>query len=174
MKRVSWPGVLVVAGSTIVSWLAGMPRIVPPQTSTRKAAAAPSRETVAVPAFGLRDWNQRSTRPVDRKRDIFAFGHRIEKPAPAAAPVPALFDGQVDGPRGPSVPITTLFKLIGFAEDEGPDGMARTAIISGQGQVYFVKEGDTLAVLYRVGKIGADAVELIDAFTGTPVALTLK
>ncbi len=57
--------------------------------------------------------------------------------APAATPEPA-------------------FALIGVAEDGG----VRTAIISGQGQLFMVKDGELVAERYRVTHVGADAVDL--------------
>ena len=40
----------------------------------------------------------------------------------------------------------------------------RTAIISGEGQLYMVKEGEAVTPRYRVAKISADVVELVDLF----------
>ena len=38
----------------------------------------------------------------------------------------------------------------------------RTAIISGDGQLFMVKEGEKVTPRYRVAKISADVVELLD------------
>ncbi len=75
--------------------------------------------------------------------------------APVAAPPPAL-------------------KLAGIAEDAGPGGPIRTAIISGLGQLFLVKEGERVAGRYRVTKIAADLVELADTGDGTVLRLPLK
>lgn len=75
--------------------------------------------------------------------------------------------------------------LAGIAEDPGPAGDAgetagvpdRTAIIAGNGQLFLVKEGDTVTdrdVEYKVGKISADSAELTDPRDGTARRLTLK
>jgi len=53
-------------------------------------------------------------------------------------------------------------KLAGIAEDEGPEGAVRTAIISAPGQLLLVKEGETIVQRYRVTKISSDVVELVD------------
>ena len=56
-------------------------------------------------------------------------------------------------------------KLAGIAEDPEADGPVRTAIISGEGQLFMVKEGEAVTPRYRVAKISADVVELVDLST---------
>jgi hypothetical protein len=53
-------------------------------------------------------------------------------------------------------------KLIGVAEDAAPGGLIRTAIISGPGQVYVVKEGERVTSRYLVARISSEVVELQD------------
>jgi hypothetical protein len=66
-------------------------------------------------------------------------------------------------------------KLAGIAEDPGPDGTTqRTAIISGEGQLFMVKEGENVTPRYRVVKVSADVVELLDLSTNTPRRLALR
>ncbi len=65
-------------------------------------------------------------------------------------------------------------KLSGIAEDATPDGLVRTAILSGSGELFVAKEGDTVAERYRVVKISADVVELADLTEGTTVRLALR
>jgi hypothetical protein len=173
MKRLSWPGVIVVAASTILSWLNTSP-IVPPIAHTREAiGSAAGADTVApvdasLDGLRLHDWSPPASARGRAERDIFAFKRPSAKPAPPA-PSRGLFQGG-DGTQPPLV----LFKLIGFAEDAGPDGAIRTAIISGQGQVYLVKEGDTVAWIYRVGTMSPDSVELLDSTGGQNLRLALK
>jgi hypothetical protein len=91
--------------------------------------------------------------PQQPARNLFEFTlNASPTPAPAAgvgavAPAPAV------QPAGTPEP---AFALIGVAEDAG----VRTAIISGQGQLFMVKEGDLVAERYRVTHVGADAVDL--------------
>ena len=87
----------------------------------------------------------------------------------AASPAAGLLAGG-DGKTAPLI----MFKLIGVAEDQGPDGVTRTAILSAQGQLYMVKEGETLAWIYRVGRVSGDSVELLDTTGGDPLTLFLK
>jgi hypothetical protein len=65
-------------------------------------------------------------------------------------------------------------KLEGLAEDHNDQGPVRTAIISGFGDVFLVKEGDNVTARYRVAKISPDAVELTDLTTDTPLRLALR
>jgi hypothetical protein len=60
--------------------------------------------------------------------------------------------------------------LIGLAEEDG----ARTAIISGAGDLLFVKEGDVISSRYRVARIAPEGVELADTGDGAILRLQLK
>jgi hypothetical protein len=86
-------------------------------------------------------------------RNLFQF--RSSKPRSAPAQAPALTETA-------SALVPPPLKLSGIAEDPGPDGPLRTAIISGQGQLFLVKEGEMVTSRYRVAKISADVVELVD------------
>jgi hypothetical protein len=174
MKRLSWPGVIVVAGSTILSWL-NTSTVAPPVAQTREAIesgttgnrAAPTAAAIA--AMHLHDWSPSAPAPGRAERDIFAFKRRPARPVPQPAPSLGLLAAG-DGAQPQLVP----FKLIGFAEDTGPDGVVRTAIISGQGQLYLVKEGETVGGMYQVGTILPDSVELLDNNGGASLRLALK
>jgi len=60
--------------------------------------------------------------------------------------------------------------LIGFAEE----GTTRTAMLGSADELLMVTEGQTVAGRYRVAKVGADAVELIDLTTAATRRLLLK
>jgi hypothetical protein len=61
------------------------------------------------------------------------------------------------------------------AEDRTDRGIVRTAIVSAlSGDLYLVKEGETLAGRYKVKAVGADAVELIDTLTNGTKRLALR
>jgi hypothetical protein len=149
---------------------------VPARPVATEIAPAPAEHAAApdasLEALQLHDWRARTEDKARRNRDIFAFTRPAPR-APAAAPAPApaagLFGAAADGQGA-----LALFKLIGVAEDAGPDGPKRTAIISGQGQLYMVKEGETVAWIYRVGRLSADGVELVDTTGGPPLRLFLK
>ena len=72
-----------------------------------------------------------------------------------------------------SIPTPPNFALVGLAEDEGADGPVRTAIISGAGELFLVKEGEAITRQYRVATISSDHVEVTDV-AGTALHLALK
>jgi hypothetical protein len=68
-----------------------------------------------------------------------------------------------------------MLSLIGIAEDQGPKGAVRTAIITGDADAVFVLVvGETLLDRYTVEAIGADAVELKDGVTNLTRRLALR
>ena len=65
--------------------------------------------------------------------------------------------------------------LIGVAEDPGADGViVRTAIISGFGDLFLVKEGDPVTARYTVAKISGEVAELTDLTDASIIRLALK
>jgi hypothetical protein len=96
------------------------------------------------------------------------------------APGPAAFAPAVDLPVVPlSEPdvLRSNLTLAGIAEDPGPEGTVRTAIISGSGQLFLAKQGDAVAdrgITYRVEQIFEESVELTDLNGGATFRLTLK
>ena len=160
------------------SWFNASPQVTPaprggePAASMEATAIAPaaSREAsaAAVAALQLHDWSPKAPVHPRPDRNIFTFTHPAPKPLPAALPVAALLAPAGEGQASPVV----LFKLIGIAEDAGET--ARTAIISGQGQLYLVKEGETVAWIYRVGRMSAGSVELLDTTGGPTLRLFLN
>jgi hypothetical protein len=124
-----------------------------------------------VQAQTLKLKNRLASAPVPQKptRNPFVFGTKPEaaprvsrSPQPAAVPVP-------DTPPVPAI------ELIGVAEQKTAERVSRTAIISAlSGELFLVKEGDTVAARYRVAGVGADAVELIDLASGEARRLALR
>ena len=174
LKRVSWPGIIIVAGSTAYSWLTATPHVEPsqPAASAKVTSAAVGDEASAavLSSLKLHHWSAKPPPHGRPDRNIFTF----TRPAPKAAPTPPpLAAGLLAGGDGKTAPLI-MFKLIGVAEDQGPDGGTRTAILSAQGQLYMVKEGETLAWIYRVGRVSGDSVELLDTTGGDPLTLFLK
>jgi len=70
---------------------------------------------------------------------------------------------------GPPLPEPELV-LLGVAEQ----GSTRTAMIGSGDELLMAAEGQTLAGRYRVAKVGADAIELVDLGTGATRRLFLK
>ena len=65
-------------------------------------------------------------------------------------------------------------RLIGISEDPGPDGPIRIAFITTPGQLFNVKEGQTVLDRYRVAKITGEVVELADLTDGSVKRLALR
>jgi hypothetical protein len=134
-------------------------------TGTASLAADVQAQTIR-----LRSRLAAAPAPQEPARNPFAFvgrdpakRHAARPAAPAAAPVQPL------PPPEPAI------QLIGVAESNTPKGAARTAIISAlSGELFLVKEGETIAGRYRVGAVGTDAVELNDLMQGTVRRLALK
>ncbi len=120
---------------------------------------------LAVEVRRLRERLRPSATPL-QTRDLFRY-----RPGVGAAAAPATAGAPTDGEP---VAVLPALVLIGLAEDAGPDGPIRTAIISGLGDLFLVKEGDAVTDRYRVAKISSAVVELTDVAAGTPLRLALK
>jgi hypothetical protein len=132
-----------------------------PATATavgrQTAAGERTAEELNVQAARLRDRSAAVTlRP--STRNPFSFSSRKPSPrsdrpresAVQSAPVETMIPA---APAGPSL------KLSGVAQKDGK----RTAILSGDGQIYLVGEGDSVAGRYSVIKVDPEAVLLRDA-----------
>jgi hypothetical protein len=115
----------------------------------------------------------RPTATPQQMRNLFEFSRpRASRAAPRATEA-------AEGPTPASAAVAspsplTAMKLIGLAEEQGPDGPMRTAILTAFGELLLVKEGETVARRYRVAKISGEAVELVDVSDDTALRLTLK
>ena len=151
---------IVVVGGALLAWLAGA------ATSNRTIEPAPVVSVPAIDTSGLalekeiarlHERLRPTATPTQSNRNLFSFRSAARAtPAPSAPPTPALVEAP---PMPPPLP---PLKLVGVAEDPGTDGPARTAIVSGDGQLFTVKEGENVTARYRVVRISADVVELID------------
>ena len=152
---------IVVVGGALLAWLAGA------ATSNRPIEPAP---VIAIPTIDnsgvalekeiarLHERLRPTATPAQSNRNLFSFRSAPVRavPAPSAPAAPALVEAP---PLPPPLP---PLKLVGVAEDPGADGPARTAIVVGDGQLYTVKEGENVTARYRVTRISADVVELLD------------
>ena len=108
--------------------------------------------------------------PARSGRNPFAFRvRRVESPPPRSVRA-ADVDDIPAVPAPDPIPLT----LSGVAEDAGPDGTIRTAILSGLGDVFHARVGDTIASRYQVMAIGAEAVDVNDLNTGRTIRLGLR
>jgi len=163
---------LVLVGVPAAAWLyaaatSGVRReiVVPLE---RSSAMDVTSAALATEVARLHERLRPEATPSQPGRNLFVFTRARVKPMEAAAP-PALSEAA-------AVPVAAPppFKLIGIAEDTGPEGPVRTAIVSVPGQVFLLKEGDTLAIRYRVAKISADVIELTDVSGGSTLRLALR
>ena len=169
MKRTA---MIVVVGGALLAWLAGA------ATSNRVAAPASIERLAPIEARGaelasevkrLHERLRPDASPSQPGRNLFTFKPVAVRPVPPpVAPIPALTEAVPVRLAQPS------FKLAGIAEDTGADGPVRTAIISGEGQLFMAKEGDLVSLRYRVVRISADVVELVDLSDGSTRRLALK
>jgi hypothetical protein len=152
---------IVVVGGALLAWLAGA------ATSNRAIEPAPVISIPAIDNSGvaldkeiarLHERLRPTATPAQSNRNLFSFRSAPVRavPAPSAPAAPALVEAP---PLPPPLP---PLKLVGIAEDPGADGPARTAILVGDGQLYTVKEGENVTARYRVTRISADVVELLD------------
>ena len=149
------------SAAALAAWLAGA-------ATSNRAIAPPSSIAAAADRHARRRARERNraaarTSAADRDaaqpgRNLFAF--RVARGRAAGADRRAAAPALVEAPPLPPPP--PPLKLAGIAEDAGADGPVRTAIISGDGQLFMVKEGESVTPRYRVAKISADVVELID------------
>jgi hypothetical protein len=165
---------IVLTAGALAAWLAGAATsnralpdpIVPPPARIDQRGAALAGEISR-----LHDHLRPSTTPRAPSRNVFRFS----APAAAAPVTTAVPHAALVEAAAPAKPVTSLsLRLSGIAEDAGPDGPVRVAIISGDGQLYLAKVGELVTLRYRVTQIGADVVELLDLETESTRRLALK
>jgi hypothetical protein len=162
-----------LVGGALAVWLAGA------ATSNRRVVDTTIATPTPIELRGaeladeiarLRERLHPVAEPQQPARNLFQFSSRaaasasrVDRQAPAVSEVPA--------PPAPAAPPLTL---VGIAEDPGQDGPIRTAIISGPGQLFFVKEGDSIAGRFRVQRLSGEVAELTDLADSTIHRLALK
>lgn len=170
----------VVYGGTcclLAAWLASAASTTrrPPVTyqepsATGTAATETLASEVEAHAARLRERLATAPRPQLPHRNPFVFESR---PSVPQRPVALRADpASVPEPLPPPEP---TLSLIGITEDQGPKGLVRTAIITGDADAVFVLAvGETVLDRYTVEAIGADAVELKEIATNAVRRLALR
>jgi hypothetical protein len=171
VKRTALIGVAAVAVAVWISAAAtSNTRTIAPVIPARTNVVDKSGAELAVEVRRLHERLRPTDTPL-HSRDLFRYSARPSAssgpPAAATAVVPP-------PPEPPPAAMVSPLKLEGLAEDHGDQGPVRTAIISGFGDIFLVKEGDSVTLRYRVAKISADAVELTDLTDDTPLRLALR
>ncbi len=142
--------------------------------SARAAASPASRDETPLPVVHV---NTDHLREDARLRPSFAAPRRnpfqFSAPMTPAGPVPLGATSQ-PAPVDVVAPALPPYTLSGIAEDAGPDGPVRTAVLAGHRDIFLVHEGDTVEGRYTVVKIAADGVELAPVGPGAPLVLRFK
>jgi hypothetical protein len=165
---------IVIVGGALAAWLAGA------ATSNRDVTEPIAFKPAPIDARGaelageiarLHERLRPAAAPRQPGRNLFTF--RASQP-PAVPAVP-IVEAPPAAPAGAaaSTPQPAL-KLEGIAEDPGREGPVRTAIISVEGQLFLVKEGENVTPRYRVAAVSVDVVELVDLGNGLSRRLALK
>ena len=172
--------IIFVGGAALAAWLSAAIAPSRPPIVSQRIAPAPidaSGAALANEIARLRERLRPSPAPRETLRNPFVFrsprrsvsSFTPEPLAAAGTDVPAATAADAGRPR---------LTLAGIAEDTAPDGaMVRTAIISANGQLLLVKQGDLVndgAATYTVGTVSADGVELVAPGEGTTRQLILK
>ena len=166
---------IVVVGAALVAWLAGAATSnqhdSAPQPFVQRRRSRMRGAELAVEIARLHE----RLRPTRRAAPAGTQSVRVPRRGRAVAPAPAPSGASAALAERRAAPIALpALKLAGIAEDAGADGPVRIAIISGEGQLFMVKEGETVTPRYRVAKISADVVELIDLIDNTVRRLALR
>ncbi len=164
---------LVAAGGAAIAWFAGAatsnrevaPPIILPHPPIDMQSADLAKEIAR-----LHDRLRPDATPRQPARNLFTFHTSPQRIVAPIVPPPAPVIGEGAATTVPQPPL----QLAGIAEDSGPDGPVRTAIISTPGQLFLVKAGDPVTSRYRVARVAADVVELTDAIDGSVRRLALR
>lgn len=162
MTRTTLKALWFGGGGILATWLAVSPNQgVPassPATAVRPASVTePTAEELNAQATRLRDRTAAVTlRP--STRNPFRFSSPKSAARSSAPPERGVQSAALE-PTLSATPPATVLKLSGIAQKAGK----RTAIISGDGQIYLVGEGDSVAGRYTVIKVDPEAVLLRDA-----------
>jgi hypothetical protein len=169
--------IIFVVGAALAAWFSsamtpGRPPAVP-QRFTRDRADTHG-VALAAEIGRLRERLGPEATPRAGARNLFAFRSSV---AAAHRAAPSARSAATAAHASDQPPMRLA--LSGIAEDPAGDGngVARTAIIAGNGQLFLARPGDTVTdqdVVYTVGTVLADSVELIDARDGSTRRLALR
>ena len=165
---------IALVGGALIAWFAGAAttmRSPVPMTPAASNAIDQSADALASEISKLHERLHPTEPPRRPARNLFAYRGAVAKPSAAAAPAPHPVATEAPAVFAPPQP---ALKLAGIGEDERADGPMRIAFISGEGQLFMVKEGEMVTPRYRVARISADVVELEDLATNTPRRLALR
>ncbi len=164
----------LVGAILLAGWLAsaaGVTRSQPPRAPRRSADAMQLDAVV----LGVQSQASRLRKRLADAPDLlppvrnpFTFAEHESAAAASSALLPRVAQPAPVALNGP-VPDPDL-TLIGVAEE----GETRTAMIQSGDELLMATEGEILAARYRVVKVGAEGVELVDIGTGFTRRLSLR
>jgi hypothetical protein len=167
---------MVVVGAALIAWLAGAAtsnHTIPPVTVAHQTNIEKRGAELAIEIERLHE-RLAPTAPLVPGRNLFSFRPQAARAAAPQSPQPMRPALTELPPPVPPRPLPPL-KLSGIAEDPGPNGPIRIAFIAGDGgQLFMVKEGETVTPRYRVATISGEVVELIDAIDNSVRRLALR
>jgi hypothetical protein len=163
-----------VVGAALAAWFAAAST-----AGRRPIVASPVERTTTVEVRGaelaaeiarLRERLHPTTSPQQPTRNLFAFSRATPSRRAEIVPRPEV----TEEPASSRPDAPPSLRLVGIAEDEGADGIVRTAIISSMDQLFFAKVGDEVTSRYRIAKISGEAAELTDRGDNSSITLVLK
>jgi hypothetical protein len=162
----------LVGAILLAAWLASAAGVARPRLSPvpRRSAESMQLDAVAltVQSQAARLRQRLAAAPILQppSRNPFTFAAREPVIVPAAVRPRTLETPVVADPPLPEPALV----LLGVAEQ----GSTRTAMVGFGDELLMATEGQTLASRYRVAKVGADAIELVDLGTGATRRLFLR
>lgn len=165
--------ILFGGAGLVVAWFAVPPGHAPGSVTDPTMAERQRTELVAaslrVETDRLRTVVDSETAPTPPSRNPFRF----EVPRPARVtrlvPLPA-----IELPPAPVRPPVPVLSLVGIAENATPEGPSRTAVVSGMGQLFLVKEGEQFGGMFRVLRVGTESLELLNTRDNVTIRMALK
>jgi hypothetical protein len=163
MTKTTLKALWLGGGGVLATWLAVTPNQGVPTTARAPAeriavAQTPSADQLRAQTNRLRE-RTASVKLGASTRNPFRFNEPRSAASPRSSSAPPI----AEAPAPPPAPLPPPLTLTGVTGKQTPSGMKRTAVISGDGQMYFVGEGDTVAGRYTVVKVDPEAVVLRDA-----------
>jgi hypothetical protein len=178
---------ILVGGAALAAWFSAAMtprRPAAPAIAVRPAPIDAEGARLAAEIARLHDRLKPETAPRDASRNPFVFKAARQRTPAAKANAAAPTDAWTVTAAAAAIESRSpRLTLAGLAEDSAEGGIVRTAIISGEGQLFLAKEGDTISVRaregastieYRVSVISADGVDLTDRRDGKTRRLSLK
>jgi hypothetical protein len=154
-RAATWLG----AGMLLAAWIAAAaaPSFAPVaevETGDVKVSE-PDRQALALAAEAERLRQRLNIVAVRRPvtRNVFQFAPTTPRVTAVSQAIPAPL---------PIIPIPPAVKLLGVAEDNTGANPGRTAILTLEGELLLVREGESFGARYRLTHVGPDVAEIED------------